>query len=194
MRCSADLRQRVIDFVINGGRKAEAARRFQVSRGSVYNWTSAEDGLSYKKSGPKGPRSLDLEALRYHVETHDNLTQSERARHFGVSRHCIWYNLKRIGITRKKTIRLQGTKQYKKESVPSSSGTLCSSREKLRLCWWKRLRPLHNPALWLLPKRTACSWSGFRKEASSYVPDCCTYRAVFCRTVFVSGDMQCCNF
>ena len=103
MRCSADLRKRVIDFVRNGGRKAEAARRFQVSRGSVYNWTSAEDGLSHKKPGPKGPRSLDLEALRYHVETYDDLTQSERARHFGVSRHCIWYNLRRIGITRKKS-------------------------------------------------------------------------------------------
>lgn len=99
MRCSPDLRKRVIAFVKNGGNKAEAARRFQVSWGSVHTWTSSEDGLSYKKTGPKGPRSLDPEALRCHVKTNDDMTQSERARHFGVSRHCIWYNLRRLGIT-----------------------------------------------------------------------------------------------
>ena len=65
--CSTDLRKRVTDFVRSGGSKAEAARRFQVSRGSVHNRTSAEDGLSYKKPGPEGPRSLDPEALRCHV-------------------------------------------------------------------------------------------------------------------------------
>ncbi len=102
MRYSTDLRKRVIDFVESGGSKAKAARRFHVSWGSVHTWTSAEDGLSYKKPGPKGPRSLDLETLRCHVETNDDMTQSERARHFGVSRHCIWYNLRRLGITWKK--------------------------------------------------------------------------------------------
>lgn len=101
-RCSSDLRKRVINFVKSGGSKTEAAYRFQVSRGSVHNWTAAEDGLSYKKPGPKGPRNLDPEALRCHVETNDDMTQSERARHFGVSRGCIWYNLRRLGITRKK--------------------------------------------------------------------------------------------
>ncbi|MDD9302264.1 MAG: hypothetical protein HUK40_07915 [Desulfobacter sp.] len=102
MRYSSDLRKRVIDFVENGGSKTEAASQFNVSRGSVHNWTSAEDGLSYKKPGPKGPRSLDLKALRLHVETNDDMTQSERAQHFGVSRACIWYNMKQLGITRKK--------------------------------------------------------------------------------------------
>lgn len=102
MRCSTDLRKRVIDFVKNGGSKTEAACRFHVSRGSVYNWTSVEDGLSYKKPGPKNSRHLDREALRRHVDEHGDMTQLEMARHFGVSRYCIWYNLKQLGITRKK--------------------------------------------------------------------------------------------
>ena len=102
MRCSADLRKRVIDFVKNGGSKAEAARRFQVSRGSVHTWTSAEDGLPYKKPGPKGPWRLDQEVLRCYAEKHDDMTQADTARHFKVSRHCIWHNLKLLGITRKK--------------------------------------------------------------------------------------------
>lgn len=121
MRCSTDLRKRVIEFVKSGGRKAEAARRFQVSRGSVHTWTSAKDGLSYKKPGPKGPRSLDLEALRHHVEKHNDMTQLARARHFGVSRYCIWYNIGRLGITRKKNNRVQRAKRCAKEGISSPS-------------------------------------------------------------------------
>ena len=117
MRCSADLRKRVINFVKSGGSKTEAAYRFQVSRGSVHNWTAAEDGLSYKKPGPKGPRNLDPEALRCHVETNDDMTQSERARHFGVSRGCIWYNLRRLGITRKKKMTGYRERSDKKRKV-----------------------------------------------------------------------------
>ena len=66
MRCSQDLRKRVIDFVRAGASKTQAARRFQVSRASVYNWVSAPDGLAYQRPGPKGPRRLDGEALRAH--------------------------------------------------------------------------------------------------------------------------------
>lgn len=45
---------------------------------------------------------LDWEALRRHVATHDDLTQAEAARHFGVSRHCIWNALLRWGGLGKK--------------------------------------------------------------------------------------------
>jgi transposase len=64
MRCSSDLRKRVMAFVKGGGSKEEAAWRFQVSRASVYRWVGAPDGLSYKRPGPKGPRRLDWQALR----------------------------------------------------------------------------------------------------------------------------------
>ncbi len=121
MRCSKDIRKRVIAFVQGGGSKAEAARRFQVSRGSIYNWLSAPDALSYRKPGPKGPRKLDREALRRHVEAHDDLTQKERARHFGVSRNCIWNALRKIGVSRKKNDGLQGARSYEKKKLSSPS-------------------------------------------------------------------------
>lgn len=108
-------------FVRGGGSKAEAARRFQVSRGSVYNWLEAPDPLSYRKPGPKGGRKLDREALRRHVETHADLTQKERAQHFGVSRNCIWNALRKIGVTRKKNDGLQGARSYEKKGVSSTS-------------------------------------------------------------------------
>lgn len=38
MRRSLDLHKRVVEFVRDGGSKAEAARRFKVGETSVYRW------------------------------------------------------------------------------------------------------------------------------------------------------------
>lgn len=111
MRCSIDLRKRVIAFVQGGGSKVEAARRFQVGRASVYRWLASSEGLRYQRPGPTGPRRLDWAALRVHVEQQPEATPKERARHFGVSRHCIWYGLKRRGISWKKNDRGQRTRR-----------------------------------------------------------------------------------
>lgn len=121
MRCSKDIRRRVVAFVRGGGSKAEAARRFQVSRGSVYNWTGADDALSWKKPGPKNPRKLDWEELRRHVEQHDDKTQGERARHFGVSRFCIWNALQKMELTRKKNDGVQRAQSYEKKKLSAPS-------------------------------------------------------------------------
>lgn len=101
MRCSSDLRQRVVDFVRRGGSKAAAARRFKVGEASVYRWLKP-GGVAYKRPGPQGPRKLDWDALRRHVDVHPDQTQAERARHFQVSRHCIWHALQRLQVTHKK--------------------------------------------------------------------------------------------
>ncbi len=102
MRCSGDVRQRVVNCVRSGGSKAEAARRFQVGEASVYRWLKP-GGLKHTRPGPKAAHKLDWEALRRHVTTHEDLTQAEAARHFGVSRHGIWNALHKMGWTRKKT-------------------------------------------------------------------------------------------
>ena len=108
MRYSIDLRRRVIAYVAAGGSKTEAAKKYDVSRGSVHNWTRDGDGLSYEKPGPKGTRKIDRDALAAHVEAHNDATQKELACHFGVSRHCIWYNLQQLRISRKKNDPLCG--------------------------------------------------------------------------------------
>lgn len=92
-----------------------------MSRASVYNWLNASDWRSYKPPGPRGSHKLDWEALRVHVTNHDDMTHKERARHFGVSRHCIWNALQRMGISRKKNERLQAAQHYAKKGVSSSS-------------------------------------------------------------------------
>lgn len=59
MRCSVDLRQRVVDFVRRGDSKAEAARRFRVGEASVYRWLKP-GGIAYKRPDPRGSRKLRL--------------------------------------------------------------------------------------------------------------------------------------
>jgi transposase len=117
MRCSSDLRKRVLDFVRGGGSKAAAARRFQVSRASVYNWLKAPDGLAYRRPGPRHPRRLDWEALREHVGQYPDRTQKERAHHFGVSRHGIWQALRKMGVTRKKNAGVHRAESAEKKAV-----------------------------------------------------------------------------
>ena len=102
MSYSSDLRKCVLTFISKGGSKAEASRRFEVSRTCIYNWLSAEDPLACEKPGPRGPRDLDYDALKQHVADFPDATQKERAAHFGVSRHGIYYALGKLNITRKK--------------------------------------------------------------------------------------------
>ena len=102
MAYSTDLRKRVLDFVQTGGKKAEAARQFSVDRSTIYRWLAAEDPFSTQKPGPKHMRVLDETALKKHVADFPDLTQNERASHFGVSASSIAYGLCKLGITRKK--------------------------------------------------------------------------------------------
>ena len=121
MRCSPDLPKRVIEFVRGGGSKAEAARRFQVSRASLDNWMNAPDALWYQKPGPKQGRKLNWEDLRRQLEQHADLTQRERARQFSVSRHCSWNALRKLGLTGKKNDRVQRAPPAAPKTVSAAS-------------------------------------------------------------------------
>ena len=102
MAYSTDLRKRVLDFIDNGGSKVAAQRTFSVSRRTIYNWLEAKDPLASKKPGPKGPRSIDYDALEQHVADFPDNTLAERAAHFGVSINGIFYASSKLNITRKK--------------------------------------------------------------------------------------------
>lgn len=110
MRCSTDLRQRVLAFVKSGGSKAEAARRFGVSAPSVFNWLKAENPLSYRKPGPRGygrsKRKLDWTALRARVEAQPDALLKEHAAALAVSTNAVWYALRQMKMSRKKNLGL----------------------------------------------------------------------------------------
>ena len=102
MAYSKDLRKRVLDFVKGGGSKVEAVKRYNISRNTIYIWLKAPDTLTPQKPGPRGSRCIDYNVLKQQVQDFPDQTITERANHFGVSYHCIWYGLRKLGISRKK--------------------------------------------------------------------------------------------
>ena len=99
-----DLRERVVKFVQGGGSKAEAARRFDLARSSVYRYLVAakQDALAPKTSWGHW-RKLDLRKLQVHVKSHPDATFKELQNVFGVSHQAIWVRLGQLGFTLKKT-------------------------------------------------------------------------------------------
>lgn len=108
MTYSVDLKERVVAYVREGGSKAEASRRYKVSRKAVYNWLGAES-LEPKKHGPRR-RKLDRVKLQGHVEAHPDATLKERAAAFGVAANAIWYALQQMKISHKKNIQVRRTR------------------------------------------------------------------------------------
>jgi len=107
MRYSPDIRALVIDFVDNGGSKAEASRRFQVAIRSVFYWV--KQGRNYKpnKPGPKGSYKLDRNKLVQLIDNNPDMMLKELASELGVSINAVFHSLKVMGYTRKKNGTLQ---------------------------------------------------------------------------------------
>ena len=103
MAYSIDLRERVVNFMKNGGSKAQAARKYEVSRWCVYDWCKRSDLAPVKVK--RRARKLDWEALIKHVQEYPDTLLRERAAFFGVNINAIRYALKQMEQTRKKTLR-----------------------------------------------------------------------------------------
>lgn len=109
MGYSRDLRERVVDFVKNGGSKIEAAKRFSVSRAIIYIWLKSENLLP-QKTGPKGHTKLQPEKLKLLIAERPEAYLDELAVEMNVSAFTVAYGLKRLGISRKKNHALCGEK------------------------------------------------------------------------------------
>ncbi len=99
-----DLRERVVKFVPGGGSKAEAARRFDLARSSVYRYLDAANiGTLAPKQSWGHWRKLDPDKLQAHVRIHSEATLKELQTVFGVSHHALWVRLRQLGFTLKKS-------------------------------------------------------------------------------------------
>ena len=96
MAYSEDLRQRVRQYVANGGSKAEASRLFDVSRTAIYRWLNNDNPR--KKPSRTKPDKLDEQALLEDVRRYPDKLLRERAEDFSMSINGIWVALKRLGI------------------------------------------------------------------------------------------------
>lgn len=107
MRCSSDIRDRVLDFVEAGGSKAEAARRFQVSARSVFYWLKQGRDYVVSRPGPRDARKTDRNKLIKIVEAHPDIMLKELSERLEVSINAVHHSLKVLGYTRKKNGTLQ---------------------------------------------------------------------------------------
>ena len=111
-----DLRKRIVGFVKGGGTKAEAVRRFNVSRWTVYRYVDAEreGDLSPKPRGGSAKRFGD-ERLRDAVKARPSATLKAHAKAFGVSHVAILRRLRQLAITlKKKLLRYRERDEYQR--------------------------------------------------------------------------------
>ena len=101
-----DLRERVVKFLQAGGSKAEAVRRFDVARRTVYRYLAAAKAgtLAPKTSWGKW-RKLDPQKLSAHVKKQPDATLKEIATALSVSHNAVWVRLGKLGFTLKKLIK-----------------------------------------------------------------------------------------
>lgn len=108
MTYSIDLRKRVVEFVQNGGSKAQASRQYKVSLWCVNNWCKRCDLSPQQQKGRK--RKLDWEAVSRHIKEHPDALLRERAEHFKVNTNAIWYACRQMKLSRKKNSSIQRKK------------------------------------------------------------------------------------
>ena len=104
---SLDLRQRIVAYVQNGGKKTETARRFNVGRDTVYRYLNADAANTLAPKTSWGHwRKLDPQRLVQHVQTHADDTLAEMGRHFNVCKACVGKALNKMNRKRKKKHRV----------------------------------------------------------------------------------------
>ena len=100
MPYSLDFRQKVMNFVENGGTITKAAHTFGIGIASIYRWLSRPTWSAIKVKSRQ--RKLDGKELEKDVKQNPESKLLDRAKKFGVNPTAIFYALKRMKITRTK--------------------------------------------------------------------------------------------
>lgn len=102
---SLDLRERVVNHILGGGKKKEASRVFQVGEETVYRWMreyKKEGGVKPRTRKPYKTRKIDKEKLLFYLKRFPDAILEEIAQEFKVSIGSVSKACKRFKITRKK--------------------------------------------------------------------------------------------
>lgn len=106
MSHSKDLRTKAINYVEQGGTIKAACRIFEISRSSFQRWRGRKNTLGSLEPKPrkKSPYKVANDALKAYITAHPDAYLNEIASHFKVTSPCISIALKRLKITRKKSL------------------------------------------------------------------------------------------
>ena len=99
MYYSVDLRRKVIEFVKEGGSQTQATGLFKISRKTIYNWIQRSDLTP--RLGTTRRRKLTQQAIFQQIRAHPDARLADYAHALGVTPNAIWYQFKKLGITKK---------------------------------------------------------------------------------------------
>jgi len=116
---SVDLRERVLQHLEKNKNREAASRLFQVGIATIYRWLSRkkEKGNVEPLRRPYVYKKIDDQKLIDYIEKNPDHFLSEIAKHFNLTLQAIFYALKRLKITRKKSSRSTRRGTKKKEQV-----------------------------------------------------------------------------
>ena len=108
---SLDLRKRVINFIKSGNSQVSASKIFALNLSTVnrcyLRYRSEGHYASRARLGVK--RKIDLEALTSHISLNPDAKLKDMSKKFGVSIWWIYYWLKKLGFSYKKSLFLYGS-------------------------------------------------------------------------------------
>lgn len=109
MRYSSDLRKKVVEaYNSKENTKFKIAEIFKISRTTLDSWLALlKTGGLYeaKKRTNIHKVKLNIDELKTHLELNPDMYQHETAKIFKVAPSTVWYNMKKLGISRKKNKR-----------------------------------------------------------------------------------------
>jgi len=92
-----ETREKIVNYVLEGGSKTGAATRFGVSRSTVYRCLSAyASGNLAPKPRAGTPRKIDREKLLLEIERNPDATLADLAEIFNVNLVSIWHCLQKM--------------------------------------------------------------------------------------------------
>jgi len=107
MAHAEQLRKIVLSYLNKGNTLQQAADIYSVSISSIKRWrkTKRELGTVALRARPCTPYKIETDKLQAYIKSHPDAYLQEIATHFGVTDSGICKALKRLDITRKKSLR-----------------------------------------------------------------------------------------
>lgn len=125
MTLSLDLRRRAVSAVRDDKeKKTHVARRFKISVSTLKRWLKRKN-LTPDKPGPRTATRLDREELKALVEQEPDAYLDEYAERLNSKRSTVAYNLKVLGLSRKKNHALPRTTRRRAHNISSGAQSNC---------------------------------------------------------------------
>jgi transposase len=114
---STDLRERVLQYLEKNKNRREASLLFQVGEATIYRWLSRkkEKGNVEPIRRPYVYKKIEDQELINYVEKNPDHFLIEIAENFNLTPQAIFYALKRLKLTRKKSSHSTRKRMKKKE-------------------------------------------------------------------------------